>query len=484
MSLARRLVVHILPALILFIGVSPAAAAAAINPLAAPTATQLVTGLEELQGSAVGPGGALFVTAPLAGSIWRVDPQTGAVTLFASGLPARFPGLDFIGSGVVDVAFIGGTAYALVTGVAPDLGGHDVVGIYRVDGPNSHTIVADIGAWSIAHPPATDFVVPTGFQYAIEPFRGGFLVTDGHHNRVLWVTLDGEITQVIAFGDIVPTGLAVRGDTIYMAEAGPIPHLPETSKVMSFTPNSATATQVASGAGLNKIGLLIDVEVGRGNTLYALAQGFWNGPFEGTPAQPNTGALLKVNPDGTFTVIVEGLNQPTSLEFIGNTGYVINLAGEVWKIDNVFPPAHRTVKETVNWTMPAGQCASLDGEVTGTGQRNETIDTVTKLDGSAVMVINDVVIGTAVDTTGLNYNFHYANHSIWNTPAAGTPVSIKMDDLFLLQNSSSAANNRYAVKAAFVWHWTYDPNTEAYWPPVDNFVQVRTVGDPINCDPI
>jgi hypothetical protein len=310
-------------------------AAAAKSPAGAPTATLLVTGLEELQGSAVGPGGALFVTAPLTGSIWRVDPKTGAVTLFASGLPARLPGLDFIGSGVVDVAFIGGTAYALVTGVAPDLFGHDVVGIYRVDGPNSFTIVADIGAWSIAHPPATDFFVPTGFQYAIEPYRGGFLVTDGHHNRVLRVTLDGEITQVIAFDDIVPTGLAVRGNTIYMGEAGPIPHKPKDSKVMSFTLKSPTATQVASGAGLKKIGLLVDVEFGRGNRLYALLQGFWNGPFEGTPAQPNTGALVKVNRDGTFTVIVDGLNQPTSVEIIKNTAYVVTLTGEVWKIDPV-----------------------------------------------------------------------------------------------------------------------------------------------------
>src|SRR5258708_28046115 len=104
-----------------------------------PTATLLVTGLEELQGSAVGPDGALFVTAPLAGSIWRVDPQTGAVTLFASGLPARIPGLDYIASGVVDVAFMGGTVYALATRVGPDLQGHDVVGIYRVDGPDNFT---------------------------------------------------------------------------------------------------------------------------------------------------------------------------------------------------------------------------------------------------------------------------------------------------------------------------------------------------------
>jgi hypothetical protein len=302
--------------------------------------TLLVTGMDELQGSTVGPGGALFVTAPLTGSIWRVDPQTGTVTLFASGLPARFPGLDYIGSGVVDVAFIGGTAYALVTGVAPDLGGHDVVGIYRVDSPDSFTIVADIGAWSVAHPPATDFFVPTGFQYAIEPFRGGFLVTDGHHNRVLWVTLDGKITEVIAFEDVVPTGLAVSGNTIYMAEAGPIPHLPEASKVMSFTLKSSTATQVASGVGVEHIGLLVDVEFGRGNTLYALLQGYWNGPFEGAPAQPNTGALAKVNPDGTFTVIADGLNQPTSVEIIDNTAYVVTLAGEVWKIEDVSSPPY------------------------------------------------------------------------------------------------------------------------------------------------
>jgi hypothetical protein len=32
---------------------------------------------------------------------------------------------------------------------------------------------------------------------------------------------------------------------------------------------------------------------------------------------PNTGALVKVNRDGTFTVVIDGLNQPTSLEFIG-----------------------------------------------------------------------------------------------------------------------------------------------------------------------
>ena len=56
---------------------------------------------------------------------------------------------------------------------------------------------------------------------------------------------------------------------------------------------------------------------------------------EGSPALPNTGALVKVNRDGTFTVVIDRLNQPTSLEFIGKTAYVVTLGGEIWKIKGV-----------------------------------------------------------------------------------------------------------------------------------------------------
>ena len=297
---------------------------------AGPTATLLVTGLASGSGSTVGPGGALFVTEGAAGRISRVDPKTGQVTTFASGLPPFIVGIG----GAMDVAFIGSTAYVLVTLVGPDVGGSDVVGIYRIDGPNSFTVIADIGAFSLAHPPATDFFVPTGVQYALEAYRGGFLVTDGHHNRVLHVTLDGEVSELITFGNIVPTGLARAGNKIYMSEAGPVPHLPENGKVVAFLPGSSAATQVASGARL-----LVDVEFGRGRTLYALSQGFFvPGHPEGSPAEPDTGSLVEVNNDGTFTDVFAPLDRPTSLEFIGNTAYVVTLAGEIWKIDNVGAP--------------------------------------------------------------------------------------------------------------------------------------------------
>jgi sugar lactone lactonase YvrE len=307
--------------------VAPAAAGATPRTGDA-TATRLVTGLQGGSGSTIGPDGALYVAENAAGRITRVDPKTGATRIYASGLPKLIPAAGF--GGPVDIAFLGRTAYVLVTLVGPDVGGSDVVGLYRVDGPDSFTVVANIGAFSINHPPATDFFVPSGVQYALETYRGGFLVTDGHHNRVLRVTRDGEVSELRAFANIVPTGLEVRGRTIYMAEAGPIPHLPENGKVVAFRSKSTSVSEVASGSPL-----LVDVEFGRGHRLYALSQGVGSGGPEGSPALPNTGALVRVNKDGTLSVVIDALNQPTSLEFIGRTAYVVTLGGEIWKIKGV-----------------------------------------------------------------------------------------------------------------------------------------------------
>ena len=138
-------------------------------------------------------------------------------------------------------------------------------------------MVADIGKFAVDNPPTTPFDVPTGVQYALETYRGEFLVTDGHHNRVYQVTRDGDVSVLIQFGNIVPTGLETSGNTIYMAEAGPVPHLPEDGKVVSFKPKSPGATEVASGPLPGEPGdpapLLVDVEFGRGRDLYALSQG-------------------------------------------------------------------------------------------------------------------------------------------------------------------------------------------------------------------
>jgi sugar lactone lactonase YvrE len=286
-----------------------------------------VTGLAGGSGSAVGPDGALYVTETDAGRVTRVDPRTGTASTFASGLPVRIGPVG----GAMDVAFLRGRAYVLVTMVGPDLGGTDVVGIYRVDGPHSFTVVADIGAFSLAHPPKPAFFVPTGVQYAMQPYFGGFLVTDGHHNRVLQVALNGNITEVATFDDIVPTGLETSGRTVYVAQAGPIPHLPERGKVVAFRPGKSAPHEVASGARL-----AVDVEFGPRHRLYVLSQGVWPlGNAEGTPASPDTGTLMLVHRDGTVSPVIGGLDRPTSMEFIKNTAFVVTLDGTVVKITNV-----------------------------------------------------------------------------------------------------------------------------------------------------
>jgi hypothetical protein len=121
-----------------------------------------------------------------------------------------------------------------------------------------------------------------------------------------------------------------------MGEAGPIPHLPEDGKITRFTPGSR-AKPVASGASL-----IVDVEFGRRWALYALSQGTWDLPptpeNEGKPAAPDTGRLLRVGRDGSLAPVVEGLDRPTSLEFIDDTAFVVTLTGKVLQISRVSRP--------------------------------------------------------------------------------------------------------------------------------------------------
>ena len=322
--LAAMMTAAVMPALL------PAAAYAAppgSTPM--PVAEELTSDLEGPIGSTIGPDGALYVADRLAGEVVRVDTSTGATSVFAAGLPVTGPG------GVFDVAFIGDTAYVLISVVGPEVGGMDIGGVYRVDDVDHTTLIADTANWSIDNPPDADFFVTSGVQYAFVPYEDGFLITDGHHNRLLLADLGGEVNELAQYGNTVPTGLQVDGEKIYIAETGPIPHDPAAGRVVAVNADHPVERVVASGYSL-----IVDVEAASCG-LYALSQGDSPGMVEpGSPGLRNSGELLRVNGNGTFTVIVDGLDLPTSLSFVGDTAYIVTLTGTVLTVDDVAPDRH------------------------------------------------------------------------------------------------------------------------------------------------
>jgi hypothetical protein len=328
------------------------AAAGLAAAVAAPTVSAhdrrdpVVTRLAEfgnddfVTGSTIGPGGALYVTDGVAGAVLRIDRRSGRVTPYADGLPPKaFPGVDI--GGPVDVAFAGRTAYVLVTLVSGTIFGEPFGdpeaenGLYRIERDGSNTLVADLGQWSVDNPPEPAFFVDTGVHFALEPYRGGFLVTDGHHNRVLWVDRHGSIHEFATFGNEVPTGLETAFGRVFVAQMGPIPHRPEDGKVVAVR-SGREPREVANGASM-----LIDVERGPHGKLYGLAHGQWDGVGEGSRAVPDTGRLVVVGRHGDLTPVVDGrgqelvLDRPTSVEFVGATAYVVSVTGDVYRVDGL-----------------------------------------------------------------------------------------------------------------------------------------------------
>ena len=87
--------------------------------------------------------------------------------------------------------------------------------------------------------------------------------------------------------------------------------------------------------------MLIDVEWGPHGKLYGLSQGQWDGVGEGSRALPNTGRLVVVGRHGDLTPVVDArgqelvLDRPTSVEFLGDTAYVVSVTGDVYRVDGL-----------------------------------------------------------------------------------------------------------------------------------------------------
>ena len=129
-------------------------------------------------GSTIGPGGALYVTDGVAGAVLRIDSRSGAVTLFADGLPPSFPRVRHWRTSRCRVrGWHGVCARDPVSGKLGEepFGDPEAKnGLYRIERDGSNTLIADLGQWSVDNPPEPACFVDTGVHFALETYRDGF----------------------------------------------------------------------------------------------------------------------------------------------------------------------------------------------------------------------------------------------------------------------------------------------------------------------
>lgn len=139
------------------------------------------------------------------------------------------------------------------------------------------------------------------------------------------------------------------------------------------------------------------------------------------------------------------------------------------------------VREPVTWTLPAGICAEAPAGLTGSGERHRVTNTKVNGDGSMMIIINDVVKGTAGDGTINNgsYRFIYENHSVEQIPVGGGAHQVSMEDSFVMNGKGNVSH----MAVGFNWSWTYTPPDPLFTFGPD-LQQHSTRGDPFTCDPL
>jgi sugar lactone lactonase YvrE len=373
-----------------------------------PSAGEVIASGVSSTGGAIGPDGALYagvggtakasdteITLPaemaemfgiesvlfgLHSTVMRVDPDTGEATVYADLLPSASDsvgGEPFIAP--ADVIWVGGSLYILLTGGAPSVGGPAAGwpnGIYRLQGDDSWRLIADINAFNVANPVDFPDAAPEGNPFAIDYRDGVFIVSDGNHNRILRATMDGDVDEIAAFDNVVPTGLAAGGPgPILNTWFSAAPHFPNDSYIASIAYPTGATTPIS---GSNQFAQLIDVEYGPGGAVYVLQFGDQQLDEAGPPPP---GRLLRWTAEGTFDVLVTGLFLPTSVNFSGDTAFITSLTGDVLKIegvsglqpiDEVVEPEPTTPPAPVPTSPPSGPISPPDtgsGAATGGSSR-------------------------------------------------------------------------------------------------------------------
>jgi hypothetical protein len=269
--------------------------------------------------------------------ISKINVATHARSTVVDHLPSSQTSvaLGSLVSGVADVAFIGDTLYAVLAGAGCS---HGLAGtaniVFRVNGDGSITPIADLSAFYKSHPvahPEPDDFEPDGTWYSMISVRGALYTVNANGGDIERITPEGEITRLVDVsatqGHVVPTALAYHGN-FFVGNLDLFPAQPNDAHVYKITPSGNVMVWRSNLEAV--LGVAFD---GR-DRMYVLEMTTApDGPV------PMTGAVLRIDPDGSQHEIASKLFFPTGIT-IGPDGnlYVSNFGfgpptGEIIRID-------------------------------------------------------------------------------------------------------------------------------------------------------
>jgi len=335
-----------------------------------PQVTVIATGLANPRGIGFAPNGALYVAeAGLggtgncttiadgqracygeSGAITRVDPfgQDAPVRVL-TGLPSLAPASGFGATGAQDISFLGNGNAQVVLGLGANAANRNGLGpksqllggTLQVNAAWGWKRSGDIAAFEDASNPVPGPGAPDSNAYGVASLPGRHLVADAGANAIFEVRSNGAIRTLAAFGARMvaappflglPTGAQIPMQAVpttvrqgpdgwlYVGQLTGFPFPVGGANVYRVPPQGGDPEVYASG-----FTNIVDLDFDASGTLYVLQIG--NGlAAPGGPPLAGPGKLIRVNGNGSQTVVYAGLFYPGGLAIgLDGAAYVTNL---------------------------------------------------------------------------------------------------------------------------------------------------------------